>query len=422
MNGSYLAGNALGRYSLPDEVALTVARGEGPWFWSTDGRRFADYLMGAGPMVLGHAHPRVVSAIAEQAAKGTHYYLVNEPARELAATICRLVPCAESVRFCSDGTEANFYALRLARAFTRRTKILKFDGAFHGQSDYALQSLCADPSQNDQRAVPESAGIPLELSDSVLIAPYNDIERTRQIAQPVADEIAAILVEPVQRAFMSAPGFLEGLRMLADSIGALLVFDEVVTGFRLALGGAQEYFGVTPDLCALGKILGGGLPLAAVAGRAEILELAIAGRADDGRSAFISGTLNGNPLSCVAGLATLAVVEDLQAPAKLREKGETLAAALHEIAERLAVPFQMIGHPAVQRVVFGAGQIDSQETLAACRQDAADRFGIEMIRRGVFCSPFKVYMSVAHTDETHALFFEAAEGAMRTLRDQGLLG
>ncbi|MCA6112211.1 aspartate aminotransferase family protein [Bradyrhizobium cenepequi] len=407
---------------MSDEVAFTVARGKGPWIWSTDERRFADYLMGAGPMVLGHAHPRVVSAIAEQAAIGTHYFLLNQRAQELAAKICHLVPCAESVKFCANGSEANFYALRLARAFTGRTKVLKFDGAFHGHSDYAVQSLRAEPDRNDRHVVSDSAGVPRQISDTVVIAPYNDIERTRQLTEPIAHEIAAILVEPVQRAFMPAPGFLEGLRALADKTGALLVFDEVVTGFRLALGGAQEYFGVTPDLCALGKVLGGGLPVAAVAGRADVMELTIPGRPDDGRSAFMSGTLNGNPLGCAAGLATLEVIEELGAPAKLKEKGETLAAGLREIAKRLSVPLQTIGPPSILQVVFGVGPIDNAEVLAASRQDAAHRFGIEMTRRGVFCSPGKLYVSLAHTDETHNLFFEMAEQSMRAVRDQGLLG
>ncbi len=422
-DGHHLAGNCLGMFKLPDEVAFTVARGQGPWVWSTDGRRYADYMMGSGPMVLGHAHPRVVAALTEQAALGTHYYHVNTRAQELAARICQLVPCAQSVKFCSDGSEANFYALRLARAFTRRNKILKFDGAFHGHSDYARQSLSSERGRNDPGTVADSAGIPEQISETVVIAPYNDIERTRQIAEPVAHELAAIIVEPVQRGFLPVPGFLEGLRALADSTGALLVFDEVVTGFRLALGGGQELFGVTPDLCALGKIVGGGLPLAAVAGRREILELTIPGRPNDGRSVFMSGTLNGNPLACAAGLATLAVVEEVGAPAILKAKGEALAQGLGEIAGRLSVPFFTIGAPAFQQPMFGTGPIASADALTPAGMAAAYRFGIEMIRRGVlFTAGSKVYMSIAHSDETHAYFLERAEDAMRAVRDQGLSG
>jgi glutamate-1-semialdehyde 2,1-aminomutase len=373
-------------------------------------------------MVLGHAHPRVVAAIVEQAGRGTTYYQVNERAHQLAARICQLVPCAKSVKFCSDGSEANFFALRLARAFTRRNKVLKFDGGFHGYSDYTRQMLKSGHGINGQHTIADSAGIPAPLSETVLIAPFNDFERARQIAEPAANEIAAIIVEPVQRAILPEPGFLHGLRRLADDIGALLVFDEVVTGFRLALGGAQELYGVIPDLCALGKILGGGLPLAAVAGRADILELTIPGRPDDGRSAIMSGTLNGNPLACAAGLATLEVVEELGAPAILKKKGEALSASLREVARRLSVPFLMTGAPSFQQPVFGQLPIINAEQFAATNQKAAYRFGIEMIRRNVLFTPSsKIYISVTHTDETHSQFVDAAEGAMRAVRDEGLL-
>jgi glutamate-1-semialdehyde 2,1-aminomutase len=417
-----LAGNCLGMFKLPDDVAFTIARGAGALVWDTKGRQFYDYVMGSGPMALGHAHPRVVAAICEQAARGTHYYQVNERAQQLAERVCRLVPCAESVKFCSDGSEATFYALRLARAFTRRTRIVKFDGAFHGHHDYAKQVLKTGHGVNDRQTVPDSAGIPPEVSETVVIAPYNDLQGTSQLLAPIAHEIAAIIVEPVQRGFMPAPGFLEGLRALANKIGALLVFDEVVTGFRLALGGGQELFGVTPDLCALGKILGGGLPLAAVAGRRDVLELTIPGRPDDGRSVTMTGTLNGNPLACAAGLATLDVIEELAVPGILQHKGLALGRALKEAAHELSIPFLTIGAPAFQQAVFGQGPVENAEAHARTNLAAAHRFGIELVRRGVLVVPgSKLYMSVAHDDATHGAFLEAATGAMRAIRDQGLL-
>jgi glutamate-1-semialdehyde 2,1-aminomutase len=419
---SSLAGNCLGSFKLPDDVAFTIARGAGAHVWDTDGRRFYDYVMGSGPMALGHAHPRVVAAICEQAARGTHFYHVNERAQQLAERICKLVPCAESVKFCSDGSEATFYALRLARAFTRRSKIVKFDGAFHGHHDYARQTLKVGHGVNDHQSVPDSAGIPSEISDTVVIAPYNDIEGTRRVVAPIAGEIAAIILEPVQRGFMPMPGFLESVRQLADQTGALLVFDEVVTGFRLALGGGQELFGVTPDLCALGKIVGGGLPIAAVAGRRDVLELTIPGRPDDGRSVFMSGTLNGNPLGCAAGLATLDVIEEENVPDLLRQKGLALGDGLKEVARRLSIPFLTIGAPAFQQAVFGEGPIENAEAHAATNLAAARRFGVELVRRGILVVPgSKLYMSIAHNDSTQGAFLEAADGAMRAVRDQGLL-
>ncbi len=325
-------------------------------------------------------------------------------------------------RHVSDGSEATFYALRLARAFTRRSKVVKFGGAFHGHHDYARQKSNAGPGVNDVKAVADTAGVPSEISSSMVIAPYNDIAGTKSLLAPIAREIAAILVEPVQRGFLPAPGFLEGLREIATQSGALLVFDEVVTGFRLALGGGQEMFGVTPDLCALGKILGGGLPLAAVAGRRDVLELTVPGRPDDGRSVFMSGTLNGNPLSCAAGLATLDVVKETKAPDALREMGLSLRESLTEVARKLSIPFLTIGAPAFQQIVFGEGPIESDEALAATNLAAGRSFGLELIRNGVFAVPGgKLYLSTAHDDSTNSALLDAAARAMRATRDQGLL-
>jgi glutamate-1-semialdehyde 2,1-aminomutase len=417
-----LAGNCLGLFKLPDDVAFTISHGLGAKVWSTTGQTYFDYVMGSGPMVLGHAHPRVVAAIAEQAGRGTQFYQVNEKAHELAERICRLVPCAQSVRFCSDGSEATFYALRLARAFTCRSKVLKFDGSYHGHHDYAKQVLHVGHGVNEARSTPDSAGIPEEISKSVIIAPYNDIQRARELLEPISSDVAAIIVEPVQRGFMPAPGFLEGLRELADSSGALLIFDEVVTGFRLAIGGAQELFGVTPDLCALGKILGGGLPVGAVAGRADVLELTVPSRPNDGRSVFMSGTLNGNPLGCAAGLATLDVIEEEQVPAKLHQNGLALREGLISIAQKLSIPFSVIGAPAFQQAVFGEVLVENAADHAKSKLSAARQFGVELVRNGVLVVPgSKFYISLAHEQIIQEAFLEAAYKSMLTVRDHGLL-
>ena len=302
--GDVIPGNCFGTFKLPDEVSFVVARGEGTDLWSTEGRHLIDFVLGSGPMLIGHAHPRVVAAIQQQAMRGATFYAMNEVAPRLAARIAELVPCAEAVKFVGDGAEATFYSLRLARAFTGRTLILKFEGAYHGHHDYAMHGLNPAPGANYPAALPDSAGIPAEVSNTVLVAPYNDIETTTRLVERVADRVAAIIVEPVQRSLVPQPAFLAGLRALCDRIGAVLVFDEVVTGFRLALGGAQEAFNVTPDLCSLGKVIGGGLPLAAVAGRRNILELSVPNRPVDGRSVYLSGTLNGNAIAAAAGLAT----------------------------------------------------------------------------------------------------------------------
>ncbi|MFI4986500.1 MAG: aspartate aminotransferase family protein [Alphaproteobacteria bacterium] len=417
-----IPGDCLGTFKLPDEVAFVAARGAGASLWATDGREFIDFVLGSGPMVIGHAHPRVVAAIQEQAARGTTFYTMNDVAPRLAERIAGLVPCAEAVKFVGDGAEATFYALRLARAFTGRTLVLKFEGAYHGHHDYALHGVKPTPGTNYPAAKPDSAGIPAEVSNTMLIAPFNDLEATSQIVEPYADRLAAIIVEPVQRSLMPKPGFLDGLRKLCDRVGALLVFDEVVTGFRLALGGAQEAFGVTPDLCALGKVVGGGLPMAAVAGRRDVLELTVPGRRADGRSVYLSGTLNGNPIAAAAGLATIDVLEEENGPAKLAEVGGKLARGLEDCAHKLSISFQMVGPPAFGDPVFGDAAVSDYRSYESTNRAAAKQFGIELLRRGIFAHPAsKLYVSTVHSDAQIERTCKAALEAMRAVRDKGQL-
>ncbi|MFM9886995.1 MAG: aspartate aminotransferase family protein [Burkholderiales bacterium] len=419
---SVIPGNSLGMLKLPDDLAFVVARGQGTTLWTTDGRQLIDFVLGSGPMMIGHAHPRVVAAVQEQMARGTTFYTMNEMALRLAARIVELVPCAEAVKFASDGAEATFYTLRLARAFTGRPLVVKFDGGYHGHHDYALQQANSALDAKRGAAKANSAGIPIELSDTVLVAPFNDLAATAQLVEPVADRIAAIIVEPVQRALLPKPGFLEGLRALCDRIGAILVFDEVVTGFRLAIGGAQELFNVTPDLCSLGKLVGGGLPLSAVAGRGDILELTVPDRKADGRSVYFNGTLNGNALAAAAGLATLDVIQEENAPAKLVKIGTALADQFRDSARKLSVPFQMIGPPAFSEPLFGAGEVYDYASYNATNRAAARRFGIELVRRNLFVHPAsKMYTSIAHTEAQIETAGKAAFEAMQVVRDAGLV-
>jgi len=360
--------------------------------------------------------------VQEQATRGTSFYAMNDVAPRLAARIVDLVPCAEAVKFVGDGAEATFYSLRLARAFTGRELVLKFEGAYHGHHDYSLHGLKPARGVNYPVAQPDSAGIPLAVSETVLIAPYNNLDTTAQLVEPVAGRLAAIIVEPVQRSLMPREGFLAGLRALCDRTGALLVFDEVVTGFRLALGGAQEAFGVTPDLCALGKVIGGGLPLAAVAGRRDVLELTVPDRAGDGRSVYLSGTLNGNAIAAAAGLATLDVLVEEEGPRRLIEIGGKLARGFAECARKLDVPLQMIGPPAFSEPVFGEGDVCDYRSYAATNRTAARLFGIELIKRGAFVHPAsKMYVSTVHGDDEIEIACRAAFEAMRVIRDDGLL-
>jgi glutamate-1-semialdehyde 2,1-aminomutase len=417
-----IPGGCFGTFKLPPEVSFIASRGEGSRLVTTDGRQLIDFVLGSGPMVIGHAHPRVVAAVQDQVARGTSFYAMNDVAPRLAARIVELVPCAEAVKFLSDGTEATLYTLRLARAFTGRELVLKFEGAYHGHHDYVLHGLKAASGANYPVAQPDSAGIPAGVSETVVIAPYNDLDTTTQLVEPVAARLAAIIVEPVQRSLMPKPGFLAGLRALCDRTGALLIFDEVVTGFRLALGGAQEVFGITPDLCALGKVIGGGLPLAAVAGRRDVLELTIPDRSADGRSVYLSGTLNGNAIAAAAGLATLDVLTEEDGPERLVEIGTSLTAGFAECAHRLGVPLQMIGPPSFAEPVFGEAVVYDYRSYASTNRAAARQFGIELLKRDLFVHPAsKLYVSTAHDGDQIETACRACFDAMRAVRDAGLL-
>ena len=250
---------------------LVIAAGRGGRVWDVSGNEYVDFLLGSGPAFVGHAHLKVVEAVQEQLPKGFTYFAENEHGIRLAAEIVEAVPCAQKVRFVSSGTEADAYAMRVARAFRRRDKILKFEGGYHGMGDYSLMSLSPKRPGNFPRPVPDSPGIPRSVADDVLIAPFNDADMAASLIKEHRDELGGVIVEPFQRLLAPKPGFLEALREVTAQYEIPLIFDEVVTGFRFAWGGAQEYYGVTPDLCSLGKIIGGGFPLAAIAGRDDIM-------------------------------------------------------------------------------------------------------------------------------------------------------
>jgi glutamate-1-semialdehyde 2,1-aminomutase len=417
-----IPGGTFGATKWPEGYNHVIDHGKGPRLWTTEGKVLIDYLLGSGPMVLGHAHPKVVAAIQEQAARGTQFYGMNDVAPALASRIVELVPCAEQVKFVSDGASATFYAMRFARAFTGRTLIMKFDGAYHGSHDYAMYGFQPDHRSNVPKLNSGSAGIPSEISKTMLVAPYNDLEAATSLAMANADNLAAIIVEPVQRSLMPKPGYLAGLRALCDRIGAILIFDEVVTGFRLSLGGAQQAFGVTPDLCSLGKIVGGGLPLAAVAGRRDILELSGNASKDDGKSVFIDGTLSGNPLAAAAGLATINVLVEEDGPAKLAKIGTKLKQGFEDCAKRLSIGLQVIGPPVFPDPIFDLKPVYDQPTYMAANRGAARQFGTEMLKHDIFLRVgAKFYVSITHDDDVLDTTCKAAYSAMQAVRDAGLV-
>ena len=286
--------------SLPGGHPMIVARGLGSRVWDKDGNEYTDLLLGSGPMVIGHAHPHVVKAVERQVALGSTFYAPTEPLLALAERIVDALPCAEMVQFCSSGSEATHYSLRIARAATGRDMVLKFEGGFHGANDYSLMSMLPERQLPFPAAEASSAGIPAGLAENVLIAPYNDLVAAATLVEEYSTRIAAVIVEPVQRVISPVPGFLSGLRELTAREGIVLIFDEIVTGFRLGPGGAQERYGVTPDLATLGKVIGGGYPMAAVTGRRDLMALADSSRKGQPDFAYFSGTLNGNAVAAAA--------------------------------------------------------------------------------------------------------------------------
>jgi glutamate-1-semialdehyde 2,1-aminomutase len=407
-----LPGGVLGSARLPDDLAFVVTSGRGSKLHDASGREYLDHLLGSGPLVLGHSHPAVVAAVGAQLEHGTTYFLVNEPIVRLADEICRAVPCAEQVRFTSTGTEATFVALRAARAYRHRDKIMKFEGGYHGTHDYALMSSSPRTPKAFPAATPDSAGIPHVLQDEVLIAPFNDLPTVEALLAAHHEQLAAVIVEPYQRTLEPAPGFLAGLRAATQRYGIPLIFDEVVTGFRFAYGGAQELYGVTPDLAAFGKILGGGFPLAAVAGAERIM------RCFDPRSEGTPehvaqvGTLNGNPIAAVAGLATLGELRRPGAYERLHATGRALRDGLAGIVRRLGLPAQVVGAPTVFDIVFTDRPVTDYRSTLGADGEMLRVFNVECLRRGLVKGASKIYVSLAHSDADVARGLQIFEDAL----------
>ena len=412
----YLPGGNGGNLSLPTELDFLASRGSGSHIFDVSGNEYVDWLMGSGPMVLGHAHPAVTEAVIKAVEDGSTFFATNDKAVELAEELVNAIPCAEQVRYTTSGTDACFNAMRACRAFTGKEKILKFEGGFHGTSDYALMSLTPPPSVEYPQAQASSGGIPKAIEDLMLIAPYNDLATTETIINAHLDDIAAVIVEPVQRVIAPRPGFLQGLRDLTNRHNIPLIFDEVVTSFRLAYGGGQEFYGVTPDLCTVGKIMGGGYPLAAVTGRTDILSVYDRNVSDSDTYVNQIGTLNGNPIACAAGLATLAVMRESETYPKMHGAGAAIRTALIDICNETGVPVQSCGEDAIFDVYFSEQPISNYRDTLSADGAMMTRFNTGLLERGVLKGAQKYYPSAVHSDSDIEKTIEAIREVVPLIR------
>ena len=413
-----LPGAGLGGYALPEDVRFVIHRGQGSRLQDVGGRWYIDYVGGAGALILGHAHPALVEATKEQAEKGLHFFgTLNDVAIDLSRELVEAIPCAEKIVYATTGSEATFYAMRMARAFTGKSKILKFEGAYHGNHDYATISVSPKSQANYPLGQPDTGGMPAEVRDTVLIAPYNDLEAVRRIVEANRADLAAIIVEPVQRIISPRPGFLEGLREICDGTGLLLIFDEVVTGFRLAYGGGQDYFGVTPDLASYGKIVGGGGPLSCVGGRADILDLSDPANKGKPSYAYVNGTLHGNPIAAAAGLASLRELRKPGAYEGLNARTDNFLEACQSVLDHHGLPAIAVGEGSLWQILFVERPPVSQADMIASDQAATRALDLALLRHGVYVLPgVRRFMSMVHSEQDQEEAMAALDAACREVK------
>jgi glutamate-1-semialdehyde 2,1-aminomutase len=409
---SYLVGGVNSPVRAMKPYPFFTMEANGCKLVDVEGREYIDYCLAYGPLILGHAYPYVVEKVREQLQRGSAYGTPTELELEFAKKIVRHVPCAEMVRFVNTGTEATMSAIRLARGYTGRKKILKFEGAFHGAHDSVLVKAGSGATT---QGVPTSKGVPPEAAQNTLLAPFNDPDAVEGLLRH--NEAACVIVEPVMGnagCILPKEGYLKFLREVTSETGTLLVFDEVITGFRLGLGGAQEYYNVTPDVTTLGKILGGGLPIGAIVGKREIMEhFSPVGKV------YQAGTFNGNPLSLTAGYATIHVLEDQRVYRRVNSLAGTIRRALGEIAEDLGLDVFVSGVSSMFQMYFTGEEVVDYATALGADKDTFLAFQQRLLDRGVFLPPSQYecnFVSYAHTDEAVEATLTAVEEVLRELK------
>ncbi len=396
----WLPGGSNGEYGIPEGDAPVIDHGAGCRVWDTAGREYLDMTMAWGAALVGHAHPKVLEAANAAAARGANFAAVTRLMVELAERIADLSPCVERIRFVASGTEATMLCLRTARAATGRPKILKFEGAYHGQHPEGIASLVGNAPPEWPQSDPSGTGAPWVERD-VLVAPYNDLAATEQILNDHGADLAAVIVEPLHRCIPPVGGFLQGLREATSRHGIVLVFDEVVTGFRLALGGAQEYYGVSPDLVAYGKGLGGGFPIGAYGGQAEIMEAVNEQRLPGPNYAWSASTTGGNPVSSAAALAAIDVFSDPGVYDRLHSLGKQLRSALSQALGQADETAQVLGDGPLAQAAFLDRPVRSHRDWLAADRQRGRAVMLELLRLGVFLNPMgtKLYLSLAHGEK-----------------------
>lgn len=386
-----------------------ATRGDGPRLFDVDGNSYLDYCLAYGPLVLGHAYPPVMKAVSEQLSRGTAYGVPTENEIKLAMEVVRRVPCAEMVRFVNSGTEATMSAIRLARAVTGKNKIVKFEGAYHGAHDYVLVK-----SGSGAFGLPDSPGVPEETTRNTVLVPFNDEEAIISLVEKEKDELATIILEPVMGNVGCIPpkkGFLEFLREITAENNIILIFDEVITGFRIAEGGAQEYFGVTPDLVTFGKILGGGFPIGAFAGKKEFMErIAPAG------DVYQAGTFNGNPISITAGLETMKHL-DKEFYQEMDVKGLEMRRGLQNILEDASLNYQVAGLSSMFQIYFTDNEVWDYSQAKSADTEKFNSYFQTLLAGGVFIPPSQFeccFLSQAHSSEDIQTTLEAMQKGIKT--------
>ena len=392
---------------------LFITRGQGSRIYDEDGNEFIDYVCSWGALILGHSHPKVVAALKKAVAHGTSFGAPTELETTLAKMVCAAMPSMEMVRFVNSGTEATMSAIRLARAVTGRDKVVKFSGGYHGHSDGLLTKAGSGMAT---LGIPTCPGIPSSFTAQTVVAPYNSLEAVEQIFSGFKQEIAAIIVEPVAAnmgVVPPQPGFLEQLRSLTYSSGALLIFDEVITGFRVAYGGAQALYKVTPDLTCLGKIIGGGLPIGAYGGRRQIMEMV----APLGQ-VYQAGTLSGNPLAMTAGIEALKLLSRPEVYSQLEAKSSLLERGLLQAANRAGINIQVSRVGSILTAFFTGKPVTDYETACRTNTELYARFFHQMLSLGIYLPPSQfeaTFTSMAHSDDDIQATVDAADRAFSSL-------